>query len=77
MRSYATYAGGLITLTKKEPEERAKGYAIIVDGRIIQVICEECRKRFWKWMDERVIEEFRRMMDFGRVLGLGTRERIA
>ena len=41
------------------------------------MICEECRKRFWKWMDERVIEEFRRMMDFGRVLGLGTRERIA
>jgi len=27
--------------------KRARGYAVIVDGRIVQVICEEYRKRFW------------------------------
>jgi len=41
--------GGLTALTKKEPEERARGYAVIVDGRIVQVICKKCRKRFWGW----------------------------
>ena len=41
--------GGLIALTKRELEERLKGYAVIVDGKIVQVICEEYRKRFWRW----------------------------
>jgi len=41
--------GSPIALTKKELEERARGYAVIVDGRIVQVICEDCRKRFWVW----------------------------
>jgi len=39
--------GGLMALTKEELEERAKGYAVIIDGQIVQVICEGCRKRFW------------------------------
>jgi len=36
-----------MALTKEELEERAKGYAVIIDGQIVQVICEGCRKRFW------------------------------
>jgi hypothetical protein len=38
-----------IVLTKRELEERAKDYAVIVNGRIVQVICKECRKQFWGW----------------------------
>jgi len=38
---------------KKELGERARGYAVIVDGRIVQIICEECRKRFWGWAEWR------------------------
>ena len=38
-----------IALTKRELEERAKDYAVIVNGRIVQVICKECRKQFWSW----------------------------
>jgi hypothetical protein len=41
--------GGLIALTKKELEERARDYAVIVDGRAVQIICETCRRRFWGW----------------------------
>jgi len=41
--------GGLIALTKKELEERARGYAVIVNSQTVQVICKECRKRFWRW----------------------------
>jgi len=41
--------GNSIALTKKELKEKAKDYAVIVDGRIVQVICGECRKRFWGW----------------------------
>ena len=37
---------GLIALMKRELEERARGYAVIIDGRIVQIICETCRKRF-------------------------------
>ena len=36
--------GGFIALTKRELGERAKGYAIIVDDQIVQIICEECQK---------------------------------
>jgi hypothetical protein len=32
---------------RKGLEERVRGYAVIVDGRIIQVIYETCRRRFW------------------------------
>jgi len=39
----------LIALTRKELRERTRGYAVIVDGRIVQAICEKCRKRFWGW----------------------------
>jgi len=49
----------LIALTRKELEERTRGYAVIVDGRIVQVICETCRKRFWiVW----VVPEFKPCM---------------
>jgi len=41
------YAGDPIALTKKELEERAKGYSVIIDGRTVQIICKECRKQFW------------------------------
>jgi len=36
--------GGLIAPTRKELEEGVRRYAVIVDGRIVQVICEECRR---------------------------------
>ena len=42
--------GGLIALTKRELEERARGYAVMVDGGIVQIICETCRKRLWGWV---------------------------
>jgi len=38
--------GSLIALTRKELGERARGYAVIVNGQIVQVICEVWRKRF-------------------------------
>jgi hypothetical protein len=45
----------LIALTRKELEERARGYVVIVDGRVVQIICETCRKKFWsvKMIDTR------------------------
>jgi len=42
--------GSPIALTKKELGERARGYAVIVDGRIVQIICEACKRRFWGWV---------------------------
>jgi len=44
--------GGLIAFTKRELEERARGYAVIIDGRIVQVICKTCRKRLWGGCNE-------------------------
>jgi len=41
--------GGLIALMRRELKERTRGYAVILDGRIVQVICETCRRRFWRW----------------------------
>jgi len=41
--------GGLIALMKRELEEKAREYAVIVDGRIIRAICEACKRRFWGW----------------------------
>jgi hypothetical protein len=38
--------GSLIALTRKELEERASGYAVIVDGRIVQMTCETCKREF-------------------------------
>jgi len=35
-----------MALTKKELEESARGYAVMIGGRIVQIICETCRKRF-------------------------------
>jgi len=40
-----------------------------MDGRIVQVICEEYRKRFWSWLDngeaarlsEEITDRLRRM----------------
>jgi len=32
--------GGLIAFTKRELEEGARGYAVIIDCRIVQIICE-------------------------------------
>jgi hypothetical protein len=43
---YIDLCGSPIVLTKRGLEERVRGYAVIVDRRIVQVICEECRKRF-------------------------------
>jgi len=40
---------GFIALTKRELEERAREYAVIVDDQIIQVIYETCRGRIWGW----------------------------
>jgi len=40
----------LIVPRRKELGERTSGYAVIVDGRMVQVICEECRKRLWGWV---------------------------
>jgi hypothetical protein len=34
----------LIDLTKRELEERARGCAVIINGRVAQVICETCKK---------------------------------
>jgi len=36
--------GGLIALTKRELGERAGGYAVIMGRRIVQIICETCKK---------------------------------
>jgi len=44
--------GSPIALTGRELEERARGYAVIVNGQIVQVICEECRRRFWIGLDK-------------------------
>jgi hypothetical protein len=38
--------GSLIALTKRELEESIRGYAVIVDGRVVQVIYNSYRKRF-------------------------------
>ncbi|MCF3653192.1 MAG: hypothetical protein L2C94_003390 [Aigarchaeota archaeon] len=40
--------GSLIALTKRGLKERVRSYAVIVDSRIVQVVCEACRKRFWE-----------------------------
>jgi len=39
-------------------EERVRGYTIIVDGRIVQIICETCRKKFWSRVNESEHEGF-------------------
>ena len=40
-RSHSPYEEGV--------EEKAREYAVIVDGRIIRAICEACKRRFWEW----------------------------
>jgi len=40
---------GLIALTRRKLGERTRGCAVIVNGRLVQIICRECRKRFWGW----------------------------
>jgi uncharacterized protein with PIN domain len=39
----------LIALTRRELDERARGYTVIVYGRVMQIICETCGRRFWWW----------------------------
>jgi hypothetical protein len=33
-------------------KERVRGYAVIMDGWMLQIICKTCRKRFWNGLDE-------------------------
>jgi len=53
MRRYATYVEALQPLTKKELVWKTRGYAVIVDGRVVQVISEAYKGRFWKWAYEK------------------------
>jgi hypothetical protein len=46
--------GGLTALTKKELMWKTRGYAVIVDGRVAQVISEAYEGRFWKWAYEKL-----------------------